>query len=145
MSVEWQAGDKVFCGYRQKEGYIYKLRDGLFYSLLVKLNDCVDIFYYSKDGKPKNGEQPSLVLIAADPNYTEPEIIKLPAYCIPETAIEAGQLRVDPCNGEEVVVITIQGDRVSFVILGQENLKVQNLPIHWFTKVYNELNIELND
>ena len=138
MSVEWRKGDRVFCGYRQKEGYIERVRDGLFYSLIVKLNDCVDVCYYSKDGRPRDGEQPSLVRIAADSDYTEPENIKLPDYCIPHSSVKIGQVRVDPCSDEESIVLQVLDDRVSFVILAQENLKVQNLPIHWFTKIYNE-------
>ena len=142
MSVEWKKGDKVFCGYRQKEGYIKTVRDGLFYSLVVKLNDCVDVCYYSKDGKPKNGEQPSLVRIAEAEGcyrYSYPETVDLPAYCIPHSSVKIGQVRVDPCSAEESIVLQVLDDRVSFVILGQENLKVQNLPIHWFTKIYNNL------
>lgn len=140
MSVEWRKGDKVFCSYRQKEGIIEQVREGLLYSLIVMFNDSKAVYYYTYGGKPKYFDQASLVRIeqATDSDYTEPENIKLPAYCIPHSSVKIGQVRVDPCSAEESIVLQVLDDRVSFVILGQENLKVQNLPIHWFTKIYNE-------
>lgn len=131
---KWQ---RVFCSYRQLEGFIEDVCYSDPYGVAVKFEEAT--YHYTHTGSHKlKAEAPCLTIIGEVKESERAEA--LPSHCVNIARIGVGQQREDVCTGERVLVIRVNPTHVTFATMDEddgESMGVSKLPINWFVKIFD--------